>query len=531
MPEPARPQGPDPRAAPPRTRARGRAGSRPSWPPRSSGRRPGSVKPDGYERRGRRGRAHHAPAAGRGGGDLPRLRAGEAQARPGRLRRPHHRVRRRARARHRVRGRAALAVPPPLRRRVPGRQRGAVPAAARLAGRPPRPVRRRRPRPGDLRVRRRRRVVPRRLPPLFPSERFPDGRGRAASGSNYRSTPQVVAAAGAVLGPPGRRRPPVHAARPDGPAPDFTEYDTAEDEARGVARAAPRAPRARSSRGRGWRALPRQRAVGAVRGGARRAPACRSASAAAGGSSTARRCRSRSTELRTAAARHRDGPSPSTSPTSPTPPTPSRSPRSAASTSTRWCGSGTSTSRPTAGAAASTGSSSSCRPRCAATTPATATGNAVELLTFHRAKGLEFDTVFVTGLERGLVPISHAKSTEALDEEQRLLYVALSRAERVLHLSWARERTVGGRAARAHAQQLDPTRRGRGAPPARRCRTARRRSARQHRRRARRVAHAKGGSTRTKTPLDVVRVRRAALLRAGRLAAAPVRAPRARPRT
>src|SRR4029077_5422380 len=74
--------------------------------------------------------------------------------------------------------------------------------------------------------------------------------------------------------------------------------------------------------------------------------------------------------------------------------------------------------------------------------------DAVELLTFHRAKGLEFDTVFVTGLERGLVPISHAKTPEAMDEEQRLLYVALSRAERGLHLTWARERTVGGRMAR-----------------------------------------------------------------------------------
>ena len=40
--------------------------------------------------------------------------------------------------------------------------------------------------------------------------------------------------------------------------------------------------------------------------------------------------------------------------------------------------------------------------------------------------------MFVTGLERGLVPISHAKTSEALDEEQRLLYVALSRAERAL---------------------------------------------------------------------------------------------------
>jgi len=73
--------------------------------------------------------------------------------------------------------------------------------------------------------------------------------------------------------------------------------------------------------------------------------------------------------------------------------------------------------------------------------------DAVELLTFHRAKGLEFDTVFVTGVERGLVPISYAKTTDALDEEQRLLYVALSRAERVLHVSWARRRAVGARTA------------------------------------------------------------------------------------
>jgi DNA helicase-2/ATP-dependent DNA helicase PcrA len=74
-------------------------------------------------------------------------------------------------------------------------------------------------------------------------------------------------------------------------------------------------------------------------------------------------------------------------------------------------------------------------------------GGAVELLTFHRAKGLEFDTVYVTGLERGLVPISHAKTDDALAEEQRLLYVALSRAERELHLSWAKRRAVGARQA------------------------------------------------------------------------------------
>ena len=105
-------------------------------------------------------------------------------------------------------------------------------------------------------------------------------------------------------------------------------------------------------------------------------------------------------------------------------------------------------------------------------------GNAVELLTFHRAKGLEFDTVFVTGLEKGLVPISHAKTSEAMDEEQRLLYVALSRAERGLHLTWARERTVGRSRRPPHPQQLDPARRRRRPPARARHRVVRRRRAR-----------------------------------------------------
>jgi DNA helicase-2/ATP-dependent DNA helicase PcrA len=71
--------------------------------------------------------------------------------------------------------------------------------------------------------------------------------------------------------------------------------------------------------------------------------------------------------------------------------------------------------------------------------------NAVELLSFHRAKGLEFDTVFVAGLETGLVPIVHAETPSEKAEELRLLYVALSRAERALHVSWAQKRTVGMR--------------------------------------------------------------------------------------
>ena len=78
--------------------------------------------------------------------------------------------------------------------------------------------------------------------------------------------------------------------------------------------------------------------------------------------------------------------------------------------------------------------------------PQAVAGDGVDLLTFHRAKGLEWQVVFVTGLEDGLVPIAHAKTTAAWEEERRLLYVALSRATRELHCSWSRQRTFGSRA-------------------------------------------------------------------------------------
>jgi len=72
-------------------------------------------------------------------------------------------------------------------------------------------------------------------------------------------------------------------------------------------------------------------------------------------------------------------------------------------------------------------------------------GDAVDVMTFHRAKGLEWRVVFVTGLEDGLVPIAHARSPQAASEERRLLYVACTRAMDDLRCSWARERSFGGR--------------------------------------------------------------------------------------
>ena len=161
-------------------------------------------------------------------------------------------------------GRAALAVPPPLRRRVPGREPGPVPAAARLARRPHRPLRRRRPRPGDLRVRRRRRRRTSSGSRRSSRRALPRRRGRRVSGSNYRSTPQVVHRRGRGARPARPASAAVARGRgPTGPLPDVTAYDTDDDEARGVARRAARRPEPRAAVVAHGGALPRQRAVGA----------------------------------------------------------------------------------------------------------------------------------------------------------------------------------------------------------------------------------------------------------------------------
>jgi DNA helicase-2/ATP-dependent DNA helicase PcrA len=65
----------------------------------------------------------------------------------------------------------------------------------------------------------------------------------------------------------------------------------------------------------------------------------------------------------------------------------------------------------------------------------------VSLLTVHNAKGLEFPVVFIAGLEQGLFPHSRSQGKrEALEEERRLCYVGMTRAQKQLVLSWARER-------------------------------------------------------------------------------------------
>lgn len=69
--------------------------------------------------------------------------------------------------------------------------------------------------------------------------------------------------------------------------------------------------------------------------------------------------------------------------------------------------------------------------------------NAVTIATIHAAKGLEWDRVFVVGLSEGRLPIAQTLQTGNVDEERRLLYVAMTRARRALHLSWSRAAPPG----------------------------------------------------------------------------------------
>jgi DNA helicase-2/ATP-dependent DNA helicase PcrA len=71
-------------------------------------------------------------------------------------------------------------------------------------------------------------------------------------------------------------------------------------------------------------------------------------------------------------------------------------------------------------------------------------GDRVALLSFHAAKGLEWPVVFLSGLEDGIMPLTLFREADE-DEEQRLLYVALTRARNLAFLSWSARRTLNGR--------------------------------------------------------------------------------------
>ncbi|CAI9406548.1 ATP-dependent DNA helicase UvrD2 [Nocardioides sp. T2.26MG-1] len=80
----------------------------------------------------------------------------------------------------------------------------------------------------------------------------------------------------------------------------------------------------------------------------------------------------------------------------------------------------------------------------------------VTLATFHAAKGLEWDSVFLCGLQDGTLPITYADTPTAVEEERRLLYVGMTRARLDLALSWALSRNPGGRGSRKPSRFLDP---------------------------------------------------------------------------
>ena len=79
----------------------------------------------------------------------------------------------------------------------------------------------------------------------------------------------------------------------------------------------------------------------------------------------------------------------------------------------------------------------------------------VTLTTLHAAKGLEWSGVHLVGMHEGSMPIVYAETPAQVEEERRLLYVGMTRARDRLHVSWAAARSPGGRGQRGPSRFLD----------------------------------------------------------------------------
>ena len=340
------------------------------------------------------------------------------------------------RGRPRVRRRPALALPPPVRRRVPGRQPAPAPRCSTcwlgdrddlcVVGDPNQAIYAWNGADAD---------VPRATSPAATR-----GATVVELVDNYRSTPadprrrrrgarrRTAAGRSPRTGRPGRcppvvtyphRRPTRRSASP-GPSATTTTRPGALGPP-GGARAHQRARRASSRRRCGragipYRAAGRDAVPRPARGRRRRSPTLAGDRPAACAVALAELAAGR------AAGRRR-----STDPAA----------RDGAATSTRSCSSARSSSRlEPAGVGrrppSLAGRDGPARRR------ARAARDAVELVTFHAAKGLEWPVVHVAGLEDGLVPDQPRPHPEAEAEERRLLYVAVTRAEEELRCTWAR---------------------------------------------------------------------------------------------